>query len=107
MEDDRRLVRARAAVNLVAYGWAGEGAQALVAPLLASGLPMWRRAVARAIERRPATAFDNTLQRLALSPETDVQGSGANAMGAVRGERFLPTLLAMLQRHEGRAAAGG
>jgi hypothetical protein len=106
MEDESPLVRATAAVNLVAAGWASEGAQSLLAPLLASGLPMWRRAVARAIERRPVAAFEKTLQHLALSPETDVQVSVANAMGALGGERFLPTLLAMLQRHEVRAAAG-
>jgi hypothetical protein len=106
MDDESPLVRATAAVNLVAAGWASEGAQSLLAPLLASGLPMWRRAVARAIERRPVAAFEKTLQHLALSPETDVQVSVANAMGALGGERFLPTLLAMLQRHEVRAAAG-
>jgi len=106
MEDESPLVRATAAVNLVAAEWASEGPQALLAPLLASGLPMSRRAVARAIERRPAAAFEKALQHLALSPETDVQVSVANAMGALGGERFLPTLLAMLARHEVRAAAG-
>jgi hypothetical protein len=106
MEDESPLVRATAAVNLVAADWASEGPQALLAPLLASGLPMSRRAVARAIERRPAAAFEKALQHLALSPETDVQVSVANAMGALGGERFLSTLLAMLARHEVRAAAG-
>lgn len=106
MEDESPLVRATAAVNLVAGGWASEGVQALVAPLLASGLPVWRRAVARAIERRPDAAFDRTLQHLALAPEVDVQVSVANAMGALRDERCLGTLLAMLSRHEVRAAAG-
>jgi len=106
MDDESPLVRATAAINLVASGWASEGPQALLAPLLASGLPMSRRAVARAIERRPVAAFDKALQQLALSPETDVQVSVANAMGALGAERFLPTLLAMLARHEVRAAAG-
>ena len=106
LEDESPLVRATAAVNLVAAGWASEGAQTLIAPLLASGLPVWRRAVARAIERRPAAPFDKTLQHLALSPEPDVQVSVANAMGALEDERFLGTLLAMLARHEVRAAAG-
>lgn len=106
LEDESPLVRATAAVNLVAAGWAAEGAQALIAPLLASGLPVWRRALARAIERRPHPAFHKTLQQLALSPEADVQASVANALGALGDPRCLGTLLAMLSRHEVRAAAG-
>lgn len=106
MDDESPLVRATAAVNLVAGGWASEGVAALVAPLLASGLPEWRRAVARAIERRPHPAFDATLQQLALAPEMDVQVSVARAMGALQDERCLGTLLAMLSRHEVRGAAG-
>jgi hypothetical protein len=106
LDDESLLVRATAAVNLVAAGWASEGAQTLIAPLLASGLPAGRRALARAIERRPAPEFDKTLLQLALSPEVDVQVSVANAMGTLQDERVLGTLLAMLARHEVRAAAG-
>jgi len=106
MQDVSPLVRATAAVNLVASGWAREGPQAAIAPLLASGQPVWRRAVARAIERRPVPAFDKTLLYLALAPEVDVQVSAANAMGVLQDERFLPSLLTMLARHEVRGAAG-
>jgi ATP/ADP translocase len=106
LDDESPLVRATAAVNLVASGWASEGAQTLIAPLLASGLPVGRRALARAIERRPAPEFDKTLLQLSLSSEVDVQVSVANALGALKDERALGTLLAMLARHEVRAAAG-
>ena len=106
LADVSPLVRATAAVNLVGAGWGSEGAQALVAPLLASGLPESRRALARAIERRPVAEFRETLEGLALSPEIDVQIAVARAMSALGQAESLPTLLAMLARHELRYTAG-
>ena len=110
LADKSPLLRATAAVSLVAADWAPEGAEALVAPLLAgddaAGAAGSHRALARAIERHPLPAFDATLQRLALCPEPEVQVSVAHAMGARRDERFLPSLLALLARHEVRVAAG-
>ncbi len=107
LADESPLVRATGAVNLVAGGWASEGVQALVAPLLASAAPDGRRALAHAIERRPAAEFREVLQDLALSPEVDVQIAVANAMSALQLEGFLPVLLGMLTRHELRYAVGG
>ena len=106
LADPSPQVRATAVVNLVAAGWASEGADALMAPLLAGGQPAYRLAVARAIEARPVAALGPTLQQLALSPEMDVQASVARAMGTLADERYLPTLLGMLARHEVRSAAG-
>ncbi len=106
LNDESPLVRATAAVSLVAAGWASEGADALVAPLLAEDLEDGHRALARAIERHPVPAFDTTLQRLALCPAAEVQAAVAHAMGMRRDERFLPALLGLLARHEVRVAAG-
>lgn len=106
LEDTSPLVRATAVVNLVAAGWASEGTETLVAPLLASEQSACRRALARAIETCPVAAFGPTLQQLALSPEVDIQASVARAMGALRDEQHLPILLGLLVRHEVRSAAG-
>lgn len=106
LQDPSPLVRATAIVHLVAAGWADEGAEALLAPLLEGGQPAHRRALAQAIEARPVAPFAPTLQQLAHSPEMDVQAAVARAMGALADEQFLPTLLGMLVRHEVRTAAG-
>jgi ATP/ADP translocase len=106
LADESPLVRATAAVGLVSTGATPDAAHTLLQPLLARGQPEWRRAIARAIERRPAAAFEKTLQQLALAPEMDVQTSVANAMGALRDEAYLPALLTMIARHEVRGAAG-
>jgi HEAT repeat protein len=107
LSDPSPLVKATAAVGLAAAGSAPAEAIATLIGILRDAEPEARRAVARAIERQPAPAFEQILVDLALSPEADVQTSVARAMGALRCERFLQPLLWMLNRQEVRHAAGG
>lgn len=103
--DESPLVRASAMVGLVADGWISDEAQATLDELLAGGSPEAHVALARAIARRPAPAFEEVLLQLARSPRPEVLREAAVAMGALKGERFLDPLVGMLDVREVRAAA--
>jgi ATP/ADP translocase len=105
MEDPSPLVRATAVAGLVSGGWITDEAQKTLDELLESGSLEARRALARAIRHQAGPVFEEVLLRLAQDPDEEVLTDVAIAMGEVRGERFLPALLGMLDQHEVRAAA--
>ena len=103
--DPSPLVRATAAVGLVAGGWGGDEARAALDALLAEGSEETSLALARAISAQPSSVFEGPLLRLADSASERALVAVAGAMGAVRSPRFLPALLGFLGRREVRADA--
>ena len=103
--DPSPLVRATALAGLVAGGWAGEDSARQIDSLLADGGAEAEEALARAIAQQPSAVFEPVLLRLAESPSEEVQVHAARAIGALRGPRFLPSLLGMLVQRDARAEA--
>jgi AAA family ATP:ADP antiporter len=103
--DPSPLVRAAAAVGLVAGGWGGDEARAVLEGLVADGSEETSLALARAITAQPSPVFEEPLLRLADSTSERTLVAVARAMGAVRSPRFLPALLGFLGRREVRAEA--
>jgi hypothetical protein len=103
--DPSPLVRATAAVGLVAGGWGGDEARAALEALLAEGSEETSLALARAIAAQPAPVFEEPLLRLADGASERALVAVAGAMGAVRSPRFLPALLGFLGHREVRAEA--
>jgi AAA family ATP:ADP antiporter len=104
-EDADPIVRATAIAGLVAGGWAGDDTRSDLRFLLGGESPPLRVALARAIAEQPSPAFADALVELADSPTEEVLAPVAHAMGALRNPRFLPVLLNLLGRKEGRAEA--
>jgi hypothetical protein len=103
--DASPLVRATAAVGLVAGGWGGQEAPAALAGLVADGGEETSVALARAIAAQPSPAFEDVLLRLAQGSSERALLQVARAMGAVRSTKFLPALMGFLERREVRAEA--
>jgi hypothetical protein len=103
--DPSPLVRATALAGLVAGGWAGEDGLRQLEALLAEGGPEAELALARAIAQQPSPAFEDLLLRLAESTSEEVLQHAARAIAALRGPRFLPSLLGMLGQRDARAEA--
>jgi len=103
--DPSPLVRATAAVGLVAGGWGGQEARAALEGLLAEGSEETSLALARAIAAQPSPVFEEPLLRLGEAASERALVEVARAMGAVRSPRFLPALLGFLGRREVRAEA--
>jgi ATP:ADP antiporter, AAA family len=103
--DSSPLVSATAVVGLISAGWRSTETKAALAGLLASQSPAAGTALARAISLRPSAGFEDALIELAEAPEAEVLIHVADAMAAVRSERFFPSLLPMLAQREVRAAA--
>jgi hypothetical protein len=80
--DPSPLVRATAAVGLVAGGWGGEEARAALAALVADGGAVTSLALARAIAGQPSPGFEEVLLRLADDPSDAALVHVARAMGA-------------------------
>jgi HEAT repeat protein len=92
-------------VGLVAGGWMEDETQTTVgAELRASGAEA-HAALARAIRRQPAEAFEDILVFIGEGGAPEVQALAADAMGAVKSPRFFPALLSMLGTREARRAA--
>ena len=104
-EDPSPLVRATAVVGQVSAGLHSPEVQSALDDLLASQSPEAGEALARAISLQPSPAFEAALIDLADAPEVPVLVRVAQAMAAVRSERFLPSLLPMLAQREVRGAA--
>ncbi len=104
-EDASPLVRATAAVGLVAGGWGGEDAREAVLGLAGDRGSETSVALARAIAAQPSPAFEEALLRLADGESDAALVDVARAMGTLRSPRFLPALLGMLDRREVRAEA--
>jgi HEAT repeat protein len=105
MDDPSPIVQATAVVGLVAGGWVSDDAQAALDALFQESSHEARAALAQAIERQPTPAFESILLDLGNDPDHEIQRSVAHALGALRSERALPTLLSMLQATATRAAA--
>jgi hypothetical protein len=103
--DPSPLVRATAAVGLVAGGWGGEEARAALEGLLSDGSEETSLGLARAIAAQPSPVFEDALLRLADGTSEPALVEVARAMGAVHSSRFLPVLLGFLGRREVRAEA--
>lgn len=103
--DPSPLVRAAAVVGLGALGESTPETERALEALMASPEPEARTALARAIAHRPSARLEGLLSRLASAEDPDVLAEVARAVGALRGERFLPVLLGLLARHEVRPAA--
>jgi hypothetical protein len=103
--DPSPLVRATAAVGLVAGGWGGEEARGTLEALLADGREETALGLARAVAAQPSPVFEETLLRLSEGASDGVLLEVARAMGAVRSPRFLPALLSFLGRREVRGEA--
>lgn len=104
-KDASPLVSATALVGLVSGGWISDEAQAALDTLLASQSPEASKALARAVALQPADVFEEILLELAEAPEEDILVQVAQAMAAVKSERFLPALLPMLAQREVRGPA--
>jgi hypothetical protein len=98
-------VRATAAVGLVAGGWGGEEARAVLDALVAEGGEETSLGLARAIAAQPAEVFEEALLRLSEAESDRVLVEVARAMRAMGRPRFLPALLSFLGRREVRADA--
>jgi hypothetical protein len=103
--DPSPLVRATAAVGLVAGGWGGEEARVALEGLLSDGSEETSLALARAIAAQPSPVFEDALLRLADGSSDRALVEVARAMGAVRSSRFLPALLGLLGRRKVRGEA--
>ncbi len=103
--DPSPLVRATAAVGLVAGGWMTDELQATVDALATGPSPEARRALARALREQPVAAFDALLHDLAQTGDDQVQIDVAHAIGSRRDPKFLPVLLPMLGSRPVRPAA--
>ena len=102
--DPSPLVRATAVVGLVTGGWIMDGMEAALDSLRSSTAEA-EAALARAIRRRPAPVFEETLLHLAENPSSEIQALTAEAMAAVKSPRFFPALLSMLGIRAARPAA--
>ena len=102
--DPSPLVQATAVVGLVTGGWIMDGMEAALDSLRSSTAEA-EAALARAIRRRPAPVFEETLLHLAENPSSEIQALTAEAMAAVKSPRFLPALLSMLGIRAARPAA--
>jgi ATP/ADP translocase/HEAT repeat protein len=103
--DPSPIVKATALAGLVSGGWISDEAQSALDELLGKGSVEARVSLTRAIERKPAPAFEQVLLHLAEASEPVVLAHVAHAMGAVKSERFLPPLLSMLAFRDVRAEA--
>jgi hypothetical protein len=103
--DPSPLVRAAAAVGLVAGGWGGEEARAALAGLVADRGEETSLALARAIAAQPSPVFEDALLHLGDGSSERALVQVARAMGAVHSPKFLPALLVFLGRREVRAEA--
>jgi AAA family ATP:ADP antiporter len=99
------LVRATALVGLLAQVPSDEDPQPLIDVILGERSPEARRALARAVQRKPVPAFVPVLDALASDPQDEVQVAVARAIGILRDESFLPTLLEQLRREAVRSEA--
>jgi ATP/ADP translocase len=105
--DESPLVRATALAGLVSGGWVTDAAQSTLDELRRDGSPEKRRALARAIQRQPAEAFEDVLLELAASADPGVLAPVAQAMAARPSPRFLRPLLPLLVPPDVRDAARG
>jgi HEAT repeat protein len=90
---------------LIAAGWVSDEAPSTLDALIREGSGEARKAVAFAIARQPTAAAEALLMELAYSPEPEVQGSVAEALGVLRTEQGLPALLPMLRSSATRRVA--
>ena len=104
-KDASPLVRATAFVGLIASGPESEHAWQGLQELAASRSLATRIALAEAIERQPAPAFEPVLLQLAQSRDERLAVHVARAMAKVRSAAFLPTLVGWLSIREVREAA--
>ena len=99
------LVRATALVGLIQSGADPQDAWNGLQELAASPSLATRVALAEAIERQPAPAFEGLLLQLADSRDERLAKHVARAMAGVRRPAFLPTLIGWLSCREAREAA--
>ena len=105
LDDPSPLVRATALVGLLAEAPSEEAAQPLLSLILNEKSSEVRRALARAIQQRPVSAFVPVLEALAIEPDDEVQLAVARSIGVLRHSAFLPTLLEQLRREAVRSEA--
>jgi HEAT repeat protein len=98
-------VRATALIGLLAEARSEVNSRPLLEVILSERSPEVRRALARAIQRRPVPAFVPVLEALVTEPDDDVQVAVARSIGALREESFLPVLLEQLRREAVRSEA--
>ncbi len=104
-QDTSPFVRATALVGLIGSGADPEDAWNGLQELAASPSLATRVAVAEAIERQPAPAFERLLLQLADSRDERLARHVARAMAKVRRPAFLATLIGWLSSREAREAA--
>ena len=103
--DSSPLVRATALAGLLAGTASEEEARPLLEIILGERTPEARLALARAIQRKPVSAFLPVLDALAREPQDEVQKAVARSIGALGEQSFLPTLLEQLRREAVRPHA--
>jgi ATP/ADP translocase/HEAT repeat protein len=103
--DESPLVRATALALRLAEVPPDEDPAPLLEVILGERDPEARRALARAVERRPVPAFVPVLESLVTDTQDDVQVSAARSIGVLRDERFLPALQEQLRREAVRSEA--
>jgi hypothetical protein len=104
-EDESPLVAATALAGLIALGASTEDDRKRLREMFESGRGETALAVARVIRDEPSPAFAHALLKLVESPDPEVQGLAAEAMGRIRDDRFLPALLPLLGQRPTRGAA--
>jgi HEAT repeat protein len=105
LADSSPIVRATALAGLLAEARSEANSRPPLEVILSERSPEVRRALARAIQRRPVSAFVPVLEALATEPDDDVQTAVARSIGALREASFLPVLLEQLRREAVRPDA--
>jgi len=103
--DPSPLVRATGLAGLLALAGPDEDPGPLREVILSETSPEARRALARAIERRPVPAFVPVLQALVSEPDAAIQAAIARSASQLREVSFLPALLEQLRRETVRGEA--
>jgi len=103
--DASPLVRATGLAGLLALVGPDEDPAPLRDVILSETSPQARRALARAMQRRPVLAFVPVLHTLLSEPDPEVQAAVARAAGELKDASFLPALLEQLRRETVRGEA--
>jgi len=100
-------VRATAIVALSASGWLPAGPEAEGLGPLLDGDELAQIEFLRSLQDLPSATFDETVIRLADSPDPGVRRESVRAMGRIGSPAFLPTLIDLLSRRDLREPVRG
>ena len=105
--DSSPLVRATALAGLLAAADPQQDTRVLQEVVMDQSDPEARRALARAMARRPVPAFVPVVEALLHDADDEVQVALVRTIASLREERYLPHLLEQLRRESVRSGAPG